>query len=252
MKKEILDFDPSKEWDDEIHEACGVFGIFGHEEYDVSHVMYFALYALQHRGQESCGIAISSNGEITGQKGIGLVPEVFTEKVLDRMEGSSAIGHTRYSTCGGSSIENSQPLIFKYKGGKIALAHNGNLVNASKIRAIFQTSTDSEVIANLISRNGLRCQDLEEVIKKTMDVIEGSYALVILTKDKLVGIRDPWGLKPLCLGKLGESYVLSSENCAFDTIGADFIRDIEPGEVVFIEKDSIKSIKTNYNKPHKS
>lgn len=259
MEKEILDFSRLNESNDEIHEACGVFGISDHNEYDVAHIMYFALYALQHRGQESCGIAINNNGVITGQKGIGLVPEVFTEKILDRMDGTSAIGHTRYSTCGGNSIENSQPLIFNYKGGRIALAHNGTLVNASKIRyelenkgAIFQTATDSEVIANLISRNGLKCKDLEEVLKKTMDVIEGSYALVILTNNKLVGIRDPWGLRPLCLGKLGESYVISSENCAFDAIGADFIRDIEPGEIVFIEGNSLKSIKTNYNRPHKS
>lgn len=259
MGKRVLDLSRSDELKDGIHEACGVLGISNYQDDDLAHMMYFGLYALQHRGQESCGIAIYKDGEITGQKGIGLVPEVFTEKTLDRMDGTSAIGHTRYSTTGGSSIENSQPLIFNYKGGKIALAHNGNLVNATKIRyelenkgAIFQTATDSEVIANLISRYGLKCKDLKEVLIKTMDVIKGAYALVILTQKKLVGIRDPWGLRPLCIGKLGDSYVLASENCAFDAIGADFIRDVEPGEIIFIEDDNLISIKTNYNKAHKS
>jgi len=260
MANRIIDFTRFDTEDDGIHEACGVLGISDYQDDDLAHMMYFGLYALQHRGQESCGIAIiNKNGEITGQKGIGLVHEVFSEKILDRMDGISAIGHTRYSTTGGSSIENSQPLIFNYKGGRIALAHNGNLVNATKIRyelenkgAIFQTTTDSEVIANLISRYGLKCKDLEEVLKKTMDVIEGAYALVILTQKGLVGIRDPWGMRPLCIGKLGSSYVLASENCAFDAIGADFIRDVEPGEIIFIENGSLRSIKTNYNKPQKT
>ena len=259
MENRIFDFNTPDEENDDIHEACGVFGISNYKDDDLAHIMYFGLYALQHRGQESCGIAICNDCEITGQKGAGLVPEVFTEKILDRMDGTSAIGHTRYSTTGGSSIENCQPLIFNYKGGRIALAHNGNLINATKIRyelenkgAIFQTATDSEVIANLISRNGLKCKDLEEVLIKTMDVIEGAYAVVILTQKKLVGIRDPWGLRPLCIGKLGNSYVLSSENCAFDAIGADFVRDVEPGEIIYIEGSSLKSIKTNYNKAHKS
>ncbi|HHU89812.1 MAG TPA: amidophosphoribosyltransferase [Clostridiaceae bacterium] len=259
MDNRIFDLSNFDTEDDDIHESCGVLGISNYQDDDLAHIMYFGLYALQHRGQESCGIAINNNGEIIGQKGIGLVPEVFTEKILDRLDGTSAIGHTRYSTTGGSSIENSQPLIFNYKGGRIALAHNGNLVNATKIRyelenkgAIFQTSADTEVIANLISRYGLKYKDLEVILKKTMDVIEGAYALVILTQKKLVGIRDPWGLRPLCLGKLGNSYVLASENCAFDAIGADFIRDVEPGEIIFIEDDSLKSIKTSYNKAHKS
>lgn len=256
--KKPLDFSSLNDFKDEIHEACGVFGISNQDGFDTAQMTYFGLYALQHRGQESCGIAINNNCEITGHKGIGLVPEVFTEKILDRLEGNMAIGHTRYSTTGGSSVENCQPLIFTYKGGKMALAHNGNLINATKIRyelenkgAIFQTSTDSEVIANLISRNGLKCNDIVEVLTRTMDVIEGAYALVILTQKKLVGIRDPWGLRPLCLGKIGRSYVLASENCAFDVVGAEFIRDIEPGEMVIIEGESLTSIKTKHNKPHR-
>jgi len=256
--KRLIDFGSSNDYEDEIREACGVFGISNQDGLDTARTVYFGLYALQHRGQESCGIAISNNGEITGYKGIGLVPEAFTEKILDRLVGDMAIGHTRYSTTGGSSVENCQPLIFTYKGGKMALAHNGNLVNASKIRfelenkgAIFQTSTDSEVIANLISRNGLKCGDLVEVLTRTMDVIEGSYALVILTRKTLVGIRDPWGMRPLCIGKIGKSYVLASENCAFDAIGAEFIRDVEPGEMIIIEGDTMRSIRTNYNKPRR-
>ncbi|HBR03651.1 MAG TPA: amidophosphoribosyltransferase [Ruminiclostridium sp.] len=253
-----MTFTDVQDIDEEIHEACGVFGIINQDDFDTARLVYFGLYALQHRGQESCGIAINDDGNITGQKGIGLVPEVFTDKILDRLEGKAAIGHTRYSTTGGNSIENCQPLIINYKDGRIALAHNGNLVNASKIRcdlenqgAIFQTSTDSEVIANLISRYGLGCNDLVEILKKTMDVIEGSYALVILTQKRLIGIRDPWGLRPLCIGKLGNSYILASENCAFDTVGAEFIRDVEPGEIIIIEEGSIKSVRTNYKRPHK-
>lgn len=258
IRNESLSFNDFNEVDDEIHEACGLFGVSNLDNFDTARLVFFGLYALQHRGQESCGIAINDNGKIIGQKGIGLVPEVFTEKILDRMDGKSAIGHTRYSTTGGNSIENCQPLIINYKDGQIALAHNGNLVNASKIRydlenqgAIFQTSTDSEVIANLISRNGLHCTSLEEVLKKTMEVIEGSYALVILTQKRLIGIRDPWGLRPLCIGKLDNSYILASESCALDTVGADFIRDVEPGEIIVIEEGSLSSIKTDYKKPHK-
>lgn len=256
--KEVYDPSFFNDFEDEIHEACGVFGISNQDGLDTAQTVYFGLYALQHRGQESCGIAINNNGEITGYKGIGLVPEVFTEKILDRLEGDMAIGHTRYSTTGGSSVENCQPLIFTYKGGKMALAHNGNLINALKIRyeledkgAIFQTSTDSEVIANLISRNGLKCNDLIEVLTRTMDVIEGAYALVILTRKTLVGIRDPWGMRPLCLGRIGKSYILASENCAFDAIGAEFIRDVEPGEIIIIEGESLRSIRTGYNKPRR-
>lgn len=256
-RNESLIFDRHNDFKDEIHEACGVFGVYNKNDLDVARITYFGLYALQHRGQESCGIAVNNNGEIVGHKGMGLVSEVFTEKVLDRLEGKAAIGHTRYSTTGGNSLENSQPLIVNYKDGRLALAHNGNLVNASKIRydlenrgAIFQTATDSEVIANLISRYGLKYNSLEEVLQKTMEVIEGSYALVIMTPRRIIGIRDPWGIRPLCLGKLNDSYILASETCAFDAVGAEFVRDIEPGEIVFIEEDSVKSVKANLNKPH--
>ncbi|NMA67394.1 MAG: amidophosphoribosyltransferase [Clostridiaceae bacterium] len=253
--KNTLNFSNHKE--DEIHEACGVFGIYSNDDIDVVQLTYFGLYALQHRGQESCGIAVNHDGNITGYKGVGLVSEVFTEKILDRMEGQIAIGHTRYTNSGSYSIEDCQPLIVRYKDGRLAIAHNGNLINASKIRldfenrgAIFQTGTDSEVIANLISRFGLKYKNFEEVLIETINSIEGSYALVIMTQKKLAGIRDPWGLRPLCIGKLGESYILTSESCALDTIGAQFVRDVEPGEIVIIEDGTLKSIKTNQKKPH--
>ncbi|MCX7772300.1 MAG: amidophosphoribosyltransferase [Clostridia bacterium] len=256
-EKDSLVFNDFYEYEDEIHEACGVFGVDNMDNIDVSRLVYFGLYSLQHRGQESCGIAVNDNGQITGHKGMGLVAEVFTEKVLDRLEGKAAIGHTRYSTTGGNSLENCQPLIVNYKDGRLALAHNGNLINASKIRldlenhgAIFQTATDSEVIANLISRNGLKCKDIEEVLKKTMDVIEGSYALVIMTQKRLIGIRDPWGLRPLCIGKLGNSYILASETCALDAVGAEFIRDVLPGEIILIEEGQLRSVMYEHKKPH--
>lgn len=242
---------------DELHESCGVFGIYSNDDIDAVRLTYYGLYALQHRGQQSCGIAVSQDGHITGHKGIGLVPEVFTEKVLDRLEGRITVGHTRYSTTGGASMEDCQPLIIRYKEGQLAIAHNGNLINASKIRldfenrgAIFQTSTDSEVIANLISRFGLKYKNFEEVLIETTKNLLGSYAVVIMTKKKLAGIRDPWGLRPLSIGKIDNSYILTSETCALDTIGAEFVRDVEPGEIVIIEEGILKSIKTNQKKPH--
>lgn len=242
---------------DELHESCGVFGIYSNDDIDAVRLTYYGLYALQHRGQQSCGIAVSQDGHITGHKGIGLVPEVFTEKVLDRLEGRITVGHTRYSTTGGASMGDCQPLIIRYKEGQLAIAHNGNLINASKIRldfenrgAIFQTSTDSEVIANLISRFGLKYKNFEEVLIETTKNLLGSYAVVIMTKKKLAGIRDPWGLRPLSIGKIDNSYILTSETCALDTIGAEFVRDVEPGEIVIIEEGILKSIKTNQKKPH--
>jgi len=246
------------DYSEKFHEACGVFGIYSNEDdIDVVRLTYFGLYALQHRGQQSCGIAVSQNGHITGHKGLGLVSEVFTEKILDRLEGKIAVGHTRYSTTGGASVEDCQPLIVRYKDGQLAIAHNGNLINASKIRldfenrgAIFQTSSDSEIIANLISRFGLQYKNFEQVLIETTKTIEGSYAVVIMTGNKLVGIRDPWGLRPLCIGKMGNSYILTSESCALNAIGAEFVRDVEPGEIVIIEEGTLRSIRTDQDKPH--
>jgi len=235
---------------DKPREACGVFGVVNNDDFDIARMVYFGLYALQHRGQESCGIAVTNQNGITGYRGMGLVSEVFSDRILDQLGGSIAVGHCRYSTAGGNSVEDIQPLMANYKGGRMAIAHNGNLVNAEKIRrtleesgAIFQTSTDSEVIANLISRYSIQTDDLEEILVKIMQQVVGSYAVIIMTRKRLIGMRDPWGLRPLCIGKLDDSIILASESCALDSVGADFIRDVEPGEIVVVQDKEIRSIK---------
>lgn len=236
---------------DKLREECGVFGIYGNESLDVARITYYGLYALQHRGQESAGIAVNDGGTILYHKDMGLVPEVFNQVILDHLKGKCAIGHVRYSTTGASLRENAQPMVIKYRNGQLALAHNGNLVNAAEIRknmeesgAIFQSTIDSEVIANLISRYRIMSESIEEAIQKMMTEVKGSYALVLLTPKKLIGIRDPWGIRPLCIGKIGESYCLASETCALDAVGAEFLRDVEPGEIVVINDCGINSIKT--------
>lgn len=238
---------------DKLKEECGVFGIFDNDgDLDCAKLTYYGLYALQHRGQESCGIAVNDNGTIFQHKNMGLVNEVFNDVILNHLNGTSAIGHVRYSTAGASKVENAQPLVIKYSKGGLALAHNGNLVNANEIReklesegAIFQTTIDSEVIAYLIARARLRNHSMEETVIDVMDTIKGGYALVLLNNRKLIGARDPFGIRPLCIGKLNNSYVLASESCALDAIGADFVRDVEPGEVVVIDKEGLRSIKKN-------
>ena len=239
------------EWD-KLKEECGVIGIYDPEEYeDISRLTYFGLIALQHRGQESAGIAVS-NGKMHYYKEMGLVQEVFSDEILKRLKGRVAIGHVRYSTTGESYVANAQPLVVKYKGGSIALAHNGNLINAAVLRdeledkgSIFQTSIDSEVIANLIARNYKL--GFKEAIIHSIQRIKGAYALTIICENKLIGVRDPNGLRPLCVGKLGNGYVLASESCALDVTGAEFIRDVEPGEMVVIDEEGIESIKFDNN-----
>ncbi|TYQ15940.1 UNVERIFIED_CONTAM: amidophosphoribosyltransferase [Acetivibrio alkalicellulosi] len=238
--------------DDKLNEECGVFGIFKREGKDAALAAYYALYALQHRGQESAGIAVNENENLLYHKDMGLVPEVFHERTLEKLEGNIAIGHVRYSTAGESIRENAQPMVIKYRNGKLALAHNGNLVNANQIRnrleeegLIFQSTIDSEVILNLISRHRVSSAGIEEAIEKMMGDIKGSYALVILTPRRLVGVRDPLGIRPLCLGITEDgSHVLASETCALDAVGAKYLRDIEPGEIVLISQDGINSIQT--------
>lgn len=234
--------------DDKFHEECGVYGIYCNEpNAHVGTLTYYGLYALQHRGQESCGI-VTSNGEMmNSHKGMGLVSDVFNESILGEMNGTSAIGHVRYATAGESSIKNAQPVVGSCKLGELAIAHNGTLINAEVIRelledcgSIFQTSVDSEVVLNLISRSSKK--GMENAVTDAMQAIKGSYALVILTNNELIGVRDPHGIRPLCLGKLENGYVLASESCALDCTGAEFVRDIEPGEIVIINKDGIKSI----------
>jgi amidophosphoribosyltransferase len=235
--------------DDKLHEECGVIGIYEKNNINTATIAYYGLIALQHRGQESAGIAVNNDGIITCYKEMGLVSEVFDNKILNLLKGDRCIGHVRYSTMGESFVTNAQPLVVKYKKGTIALAHNGNLVNAKALRGeledqgmIFTTSIDSEIIASLIAKN--YSSTMEDAIVKTMERIRGSYALTIMTNDRLIGVRDPHGLRPLVLGKLGSGYVLASETCALDTIGADFVRDIHPGEIVMIDDRGTQSIQT--------
>ena len=231
---------------DKLKEECGVFGIYSRED-DVALNTYLGLYALQHRGQESAGIAITDGSWMDVHRGMGLVNEVFRHQ-LPHMDGQYiAIGHVRYSTTGSSLLANTQPLMVNYSGGKISLAHNGNLTNAHEIRAeledcgtVFFFFFDSEVFVNLIARSRKQC--VEDKIVESLNKIKGAYCLTIMTEDKLIGARDPQGFRPLCLGKLDSGYVLSSESCALDTIGAEFVRDIEPGEMVVIDDNGVKSI----------
>jgi amidophosphoribosyltransferase len=234
---------------DKFREECGVFGVLdtSFQNSNASLMSYYGLFALQHRGQESCGIAYSDGETVEVKKDMGLVSEVFSRNVLDEMGGVAAIGHVRYSTKGDSKRINAQPISVNYKLGTIAVAHNGTLVNADVVRelmedggVIFQTDSDSEVILNLIARSVKR--GFRTAIKEAMQAVKGSYAIVMLTENSLIGARDPYGIRPLCLGKKGDQYLLSSESCAFDAVGGELIRDVKPGEIIIITKDGIESI----------
>ena len=238
---------------DKMEEECGVFGIYSKEVNEVAQITYYGLYALQHRGQESAGISVSNFGEIVTYKGMGLTADVFTPETLNNLVGNAAIGHVRYSTTGASKLENAQPLESRYKLGQIAVAHNGNLTNAKIIRELledagstFNTSIDSEVIIKMIARkaNG----NVEDAIRSTVGAIKGAYAVVILAGNKLVGVRDPYGIRPLCLG-INENgdYILASESCAIDAVGGTLIRDVLPGEMVIIDENGVKSVKYSEN-----
>lgn len=228
-----------------LHEECGVFGMYDLDGNDVASTIYYGLFALQHRGQESCGIAVSDTcgpkGKVTVHKDMGLVNEVFTQDILDSMKGDIGVGHVHYSTAGASTRENAQPLVLNYVKGTLGLAHNGNLINANDLRkeleytgAIFQTTIDSEVIAYHIARECLNSKTVEEAVKLAAKKIKGAYALVVMSPRKLIGARDPFGFKPLCIGKRDNAYILASETCALDTLGAEYVRDVLPGEVVTI------------------
>lgn len=236
-----------KERGDQMEEDCGVFGIYAQDEHiNAAEAAYYGLFALQHRGQESAGIAVADGKGIKHYRNLGLVPEVFDEEILGGLKGKISIGHVRYSTFGGKDVINAQPLVARCKIGMLAVAHNGNLVNADALRsqmeedgAIFQTTVDTEVILSLIARESSK--GLVDAIRSMMNVVRGSYALVLLAKDKLIGIRDPYGIRPLCLGRVGNSFVLASESCALDAVGAEFVRDVQPGEIVVIDEDGIHS-----------
>jgi amidophosphoribosyltransferase len=224
---------------------CGVFGIFGHP--NAAELTYYGLYALQHRGQESAGIAACHENQFRVHRGMGLVPQVFNADILQKLPGKMAVGHTRYSTTGASHVRNSQPLTGDCQRGQIAIAHNGNLTNAAVLRdeleakgAMFQTTVDSEIVLHLLAQPHLGGS--ENSLVQSVRRLEGAYSLVIMTEQELIGIRDPHGFRPLSIGKIGDGWVLSSETCAFDQIQAQFVRDVEPGEIVIISKDGLRSV----------
>ncbi len=238
---------------DRMHEECGVFGAFIPDASDpvtqaIGRLVYYGIYSLQHRGQESAGIVVSSGGSLKQHRGMGLVSEVFSDQLLDGMRGRAAIGHVRYSTAGSSNIANAQPLMAQSRLGEIAIGHNGNLVNAPVIRdlledagVMFQTSSDSEVILNLIAR-GAR-YGMRKALLDAMRAIQGAFSLVVLTEDSLIAVRDPKGIRPLCLGTLGGATIVASESCALDAVGAEYLRDVEPGEIVIVNAQGLESLK---------
>ena len=237
----------------DLHEECGVFGIYSAGDIsDISHQIYYGLYALQHRGQQSCGIAVSDSGVVESYKEMGLVGEVFDDEKLSHLKGQMAIGHVRYSKASESNNENSQPLVLRYSKGRIAIAHNGSLTNADEIRnelahdgTMFQTQTDAELIAHIIAHERLRVHSVVNAVVNAMKKLDGAYSILVMSPQKLVAARDPMGFRPLVLGKKGNSYVFASETTALDAISADYVRDIEPGEVVVVDEDGLKSYKDN-------
>lgn len=224
---------------------CGVCGIFGHE--DAAKLTYFGLYALQHRGQESAGIVTSNGSKVSIHKDMGLVPEIFTESILQKLPGYMAVGHVRYSTTGSSHITNTQPILVTHRGTTLAVAHNGNLVNAIELRrdleekgSIFQTGMDSEVVLHLMARS--THLGLDRALAESFACLKGAYSVLLMTADTLVAVRDPGGFRPLCLGRLNnDGWIVASETCALDLVGAQYIRDVEPGEMLIITKDGIRS-----------
>ncbi len=247
MSEELMQ-ESGKQYDEHIKEECGVFGMYDFDGNDVATSIYYGLFALQHRGQESCGIAVSETmgpkGKVTTHKDMGLIHEAFTPETLASLKGDIGVGHVRYSTAGSSTRENAQPLVLNYVKGTLGLAHNGNLINAPELRkeleytgAIFQTTIDSEVIAYHIARERLNTGSVEEAVGRAMKKIKGAYSLIVMSPRKLIGARDPFGFKPLCIGKRDNCYILASETCALDTIGAEFVRDVEPGEIVTISPE---------------
>ena len=235
--------DEVKDLYDQMHEECGVFGLYGHPE--AAQLTYYGLYALQHRGQESAGIVTVDGGEMHSHRGMGLVTEVFSGNRLAELHGHAAVGHVRYSTTGESHVANAQPLVFSFRQGHLAVAHNGNLINARSIRdrlerqgSIFQSTSDTEVVAHLVARGGY--PTIGENVRDSLTMIKGGYAFVMLTDDQLIAVRDPLGLRPLVLGRLGDAWAVASETCAFDTIGAVFERDVEPGEMVVIDRGGVR------------
>ena len=234
-----------------LHEECGVFGIYDKDDIDISSAVYYGLFALQHRGQESCGIAVNDDGTIRVSKDMGLVSDVFTPERLSALKGSIAIGHVRYSTTGASTPENAQPLVTQYVKGTLSIAHNGNLTNCISLKkklqsegAMFRTDVDSEVIAYLLAKKRSETPSVEDAVREVMTEIEGGYALLVMSPRKLIAARDPYGLKPLVMGTLGNDIVFASESCALDSVGAQYVRDVRPGEIVIVDDEGIRSVLT--------
>ena len=233
-----------------IHEECGVFGVISTKRSNVAGITYYGLYALQHRGQESCGIVVNDDGMFSSYKDLGLVSDVFSQETLAQLpEGNMAVGHVRYGTTGGTTRNNCQPIEVNHQKGKMALAHNGNLSNALELRdklelsgAIFHTTSDTETIAYMITKERLTASSIEEAVCRAMDSLEGAYSLVLMSSAKMIAARDPYGFRPLCFGRLHHGgYVIASESCAISAVGAEFIRDVEPGEILVFSENGIKS-----------
>lgn len=240
--------------EDKIHDECGVFGIFGNDTTDIIDETYLALYALQHRGTLGAGIAINDNGNMSVVKGFGVVPEALPEKELSRLKKAKiALGHVRHTTASVANDRTSiQPLLMRYVNGQLSLALNGALTNYSELRehlhrggAIFQSNSDIEVIAYIIAQERLETASIEEAVLNAMDKIKGAYSMVMMAPSRLIGVRDPRGFRPLCIGKLGENYIITSESCVFDSLGGEFVRDVEPGEMVVIDDEGVHSYKNN-------
>lgn len=235
-----------------LKEECGIFGIYANNsEESLAYNVCLGLSGLQHRGEESCGIAINNGGVISCHKDVGLVSDVFKAHIIDSMPtGKMSIGHVRYSTTGEAKKENAQPIVMRYAKGNIAVVHNGNLVNTSELReelekngAIFQSTSDTEIICYIIARERLKTGSIEEAVKNATKYIKGAYSLLVMSSQKMIAIRDPKGFRPLCMGKMGDDIVFSSETCALEVVGAEFVRDIRPGEMVVVDNDGIRSEK---------
>ena len=232
-----------------IHEECGVYGIYGSSEDNIPGMIYYGLFALQHRGQESSGMAVSNGKSIKCYKEMGLVSEVYTSEVLDSLKDAKiGIGHNRYSTTGASTAVNAQPLVSHYSKGTLAICHNGNLINCDSLRtelenegAIFQTTVDSEIISYLFAKERSMSDSIESAVKSVTSRIKGGYAILVMSHEKLIAIRDPYGIKPLVMGRKGSSTVFASESCALTASGAEFVRDVMPGEIVIVDDNGIKS-----------
>ena len=243
-----------------IHEECGVFGVMSTKKENVAGIVYYGLYALQHRGQESCGIVVNDDGVFSSYKDLGLVSEVFSKETLSNLpEGSMAVGHVRYGTTGGTTRNNCQPIEVNHQKGKMALAHNGNLTNALELRdklelsgAIFHTTSDTETIAYVITRERLMTPSIEEAVSNTMNLLEGAYSLVLMSSTKMIAARDPYGFRPLCYGQMQDgAYVVASESCALSAVGAEFIRDLFPGEILVFSQSGVESRKEHCGKQKK-